>query len=87
MDSVWSLSGNQGDKWNPAQVAVNDQTASYQYVIEGVRGKDIKGDIAIDDISLMVSCLSGENQTTKPTTFTVSTTPASSPSLTSSEGK
>ncbi|CAB4005586.1 Tyrosine- kinase Tec [Paramuricea clavata] len=59
MDFMWSLSGNQGDKWNPAQVTVNDQTASYQYVIEGVRGKDIKGDIAIDDISLMISCLSG----------------------------
>ena len=29
----------------------------FQYVIEGVRGKiQWKGDIAIDDISLMVSC-------------------------------
>ncbi|CAB4028882.1 RNA-directed DNA polymerase from mobile element jockey, partial [Paramuricea clavata] len=55
MDSLWSLSGDQGDKWYQAQVAVNNQTASYQFVIEGVRGKDLKGDIAIDDITLMDS--------------------------------
>jgi hypothetical protein len=27
---VWSRSGNQGDKWYQAQVAVNNQTVSYQ---------------------------------------------------------
>ena len=27
---VWSLSGEQGDKWHHAQVAVNNQTTSYQ---------------------------------------------------------
>ena len=30
MDSVWSLSGEQGDKWHQAQVAVNNQKAPYQ---------------------------------------------------------
>jgi hypothetical protein len=30
MDSVWSLSGNKGVEWHQAQVAVNNQTASYQ---------------------------------------------------------
>ncbi|CAB4017111.1 MAM and LDL-receptor class A domain-containing 2-like [Paramuricea clavata] len=56
MDSLWSLSGDQGNGWHQAQVAVNNQMASYQFVIEGVRGKSFIGDIAIDDISLMDSC-------------------------------
>ena len=30
MDSVWSLSGDQGDEWYQAQVAANNQTTSYQ---------------------------------------------------------
>jgi hypothetical protein len=30
MNSVWSISGEQGDKWYPVQVPVNSQTASYQ---------------------------------------------------------
>ena len=30
MDLVWSLSGNQGDIWHQAQVAVNDRPSSYQ---------------------------------------------------------
>ena len=30
MYPVWSLSGEQGDKWYQAQVGVNNQTASYQ---------------------------------------------------------
>ncbi|CAB3989870.1 MAM and LDL-receptor class A domain-containing 1-like [Paramuricea clavata] len=56
MYSVWSRSGEQGVEWYQAQVAVNNQMALYQFVIEGVRGKGDWGDIAIDDISLMVSC-------------------------------
>jgi hypothetical protein len=36
----------------------NDRTflLFLQYVIEGVRGKDVYGDIAIDDISLVDLC-------------------------------
>ncbi|CAB4011475.1 MAM domain-containing glycosylphosphatidylinositol anchor 2-like [Paramuricea clavata] len=56
MVSVWRLAGEQGYNWNQAQVAVNSQTASYQFVIESVRGKGKYGNIAIDDISLMDSC-------------------------------
>ncbi|CAB4026219.1 RNA-directed DNA polymerase from mobile element jockey, partial [Paramuricea clavata] len=57
MDSLWSLSGDQGNGWFHERVAVNNQTASYQFVIEGVRGNGWRGDIAIDDISVMDSCL------------------------------
>ncbi|CAB3983176.1 MAM domain-containing glycosylphosphatidylinositol anchor 2 isoform X1 [Paramuricea clavata] len=99
---VWSRSGNYGDRWHQAEVAVNNQAASYQYVIEGVRGvRPLRGGIAIDDISLRDSCTATEKQPSKPTTvdnngntkvtttFTVSTTPAilSSPTTCCPEGK
>ncbi|CAB3990325.1 MAM and LDL-receptor class A domain-containing 2-like [Paramuricea clavata] len=87
---VWRRSGDQGDKWLQAHVPANKQTASYKFVIEGVRGEGDLGHIAIDDISLMDSCPRDNNGSKKATTiFTVSTTPASSPSqaIRSSEGK
>ena len=47
---MWKLSGSQGDKWIRGKVGVRSQVP-YSIVIEGVRGKGIFGDIAIDDIS------------------------------------
>uniref|UniRef100_A0A8C6T6G2 MAM domain-containing protein n=1 Tax=Neogobius melanostomus TaxID=47308 RepID=A0A8C6T6G2_9GOBI len=48
---VWSLNGNQGDRWKQARVNIQPMSA-FQMVIEGVRGAGIEGDIAIDDISI-----------------------------------
>ncbi|XP_064195541.1 MAM domain-containing glycosylphosphatidylinositol anchor protein 2-like isoform X1 [Anguilla rostrata] len=48
---VWSLSGNQGDRWRQAKVGIHP-TASFQMVFEGIRGPGIEGDIAIDDVTL-----------------------------------
>uniref|UniRef100_A0A8C5GRL2 MAM domain containing glycosylphosphatidylinositol anchor 2 n=1 Tax=Gouania willdenowi TaxID=441366 RepID=A0A8C5GRL2_GOUWI len=48
---VWSLGGNQGDRWKQAKVSIHP-TSSFQIVLEGVRGPGIEGDIAIDDITL-----------------------------------
>uniref|UniRef100_A0A3Q2QAI6 MAM domain containing glycosylphosphatidylinositol anchor 2 n=1 Tax=Fundulus heteroclitus TaxID=8078 RepID=A0A3Q2QAI6_FUNHE len=48
---VWSLSGNQGDRWKQAKVSIHP-TTSFQIVLEGIRGPGIEGDIAIDDITL-----------------------------------
>nr|XP_046228166.1 MAM domain-containing glycosylphosphatidylinositol anchor protein 2-like isoform X8 [Scatophagus argus] len=48
---VWSLSGNQGDRWKQAKVSIHP-TASFQVVLEGIRGPGIEGDIAIDDVTL-----------------------------------
>lgn len=48
---VWSLSGNQGDRWRQARINIQPSSA-FQMVIEGVRGAGIEGDIAIDDISI-----------------------------------
>ncbi|CAF89641.1 unnamed protein product, partial [Tetraodon nigroviridis] len=49
--SVWSLSGNQGDRWQQAKVNIQPSTA-FQVLIEGVRGSGIEGDIAIDDVAI-----------------------------------
>uniref|UniRef100_A0A8C2ZDP4 MAM domain containing glycosylphosphatidylinositol anchor 2a n=1 Tax=Cyclopterus lumpus TaxID=8103 RepID=A0A8C2ZDP4_CYCLU len=49
--SVWSLIGNQRDRWRQAKVNIHP-TAAFQIVMEGVRGTGIEGDIAIDDVTI-----------------------------------
>uniref|UniRef100_A0A3P8YK95 MAM domain containing glycosylphosphatidylinositol anchor 2a n=1 Tax=Esox lucius TaxID=8010 RepID=A0A3P8YK95_ESOLU len=49
--SVWTLVGNQGDRWKLAKVNIHP-TSSFQLVLEGVRGLGIEGDIAIDDVTI-----------------------------------
>ncbi|KAM4625642.1 MAM domain-containing glycosylphosphatidylinositol anchor protein 2 [Polymixia lowei] len=49
--SVWSLTGNQGDRWRQAKVNIHP-TTTFQMVVEGVRGSGIEGDIAIDDVTI-----------------------------------
>uniref|UniRef100_A0A673MWH0 MAM domain-containing glycosylphosphatidylinositol anchor protein 2-like n=1 Tax=Sinocyclocheilus rhinocerous TaxID=307959 RepID=A0A673MWH0_9TELE len=49
--SVWTLSGNQGDRWRQARVNINP-TSSFQMVLEGIRGSGIEGDIAVDDVAI-----------------------------------
>uniref|UniRef100_A0A8C5HTV1 MAM domain-containing glycosylphosphatidylinositol anchor protein 2-like n=1 Tax=Gouania willdenowi TaxID=441366 RepID=A0A8C5HTV1_GOUWI len=51
--SIWSLSGNQGDRWRQAKVNIHP-AAAFQIVMEGVRGGGIEGDIAIDDVTIEV---------------------------------
>ncbi|MCI4389566.1 hypothetical protein PGIGA_G00099520 [Pangasianodon gigas] len=48
---VWSLSGNQGDRWKQTKISIHP-TASFQVIFEGIRGPGIEGDIAIDDVTL-----------------------------------
>uniref|UniRef100_A0A8P4KK11 MAM domain containing glycosylphosphatidylinositol anchor 2a n=1 Tax=Dicentrarchus labrax TaxID=13489 RepID=A0A8P4KK11_DICLA len=51
--SVWSLTGNQGDRWRQAKVNIHPTTAfQVQMMMEGVRGSGIEGDIAIDDVTI-----------------------------------
>ncbi|XP_046874379.1 LOW QUALITY PROTEIN: MAM domain-containing glycosylphosphatidylinositol anchor protein 2 [Hypomesus transpacificus] len=49
--SVWTLRGHQGDSWRQAKINIHP-TASFQLVVEGVRGAGIEGDIAIDDVTI-----------------------------------
>ncbi|KAG1941789.1 MAM domain-containing glycosylphosphatidylinositol anchor protein [Pimephales promelas] len=48
---VWSLSGNQGDRWRHAKITIHP-VSSFQVIFEGIRGPGIEGDIAIDDVTL-----------------------------------
>uniref|UniRef100_A0A674CHE3 MAM domain containing glycosylphosphatidylinositol anchor 2 n=1 Tax=Salmo trutta TaxID=8032 RepID=A0A674CHE3_SALTR len=49
--SLWNLVGNQGDRWKQAKVNIHP-IASFQLVLEGIRGPGIEGDIAIDDVTI-----------------------------------
>ncbi|CAB1334883.1 unnamed protein product, partial [Coregonus sp. 'balchen'] len=49
--SLWTLVGNQGDRWKQAKVNIHP-IASFQLLLEGIRGPGIEGDIAIDDVTI-----------------------------------
>ncbi|XP_020614800.1 MAM and LDL-receptor class A domain-containing protein 2-like [Orbicella faveolata] len=49
---VWRLSGDQGNRWRFGQTALNSPS-SYKFVIEGTVGNGSKGDIAVDDLTVM----------------------------------
>ena len=57
--TVWSVSGDHGDKWINGQAPIKS-TSSYKVVIEGVRGSGSSGDIAIDDVSFGGTLCGGE---------------------------
>ncbi|XP_066300034.1 MAM and LDL-receptor class A domain-containing protein 1-like [Branchiostoma lanceolatum] len=50
--AVWTLSGDQGDIWVMAQVTVTADNP-FQVAFEGIRGVSYRGDIALDDISIL----------------------------------
>ncbi|XP_063437904.1 integumentary mucin C.1-like [Mytilus trossulus] len=54
LQKLWSQSENHGNNWLPAKINLPDTPG--QIVIEGYRGADIHGDIAIDDITLVRNC-------------------------------
>ncbi|XP_057208724.1 MAM domain-containing glycosylphosphatidylinositol anchor protein 2-like isoform X3 [Triplophysa rosa] len=49
---VWSLSGNQGERWRQAKITIHP-VSTFQIIFEGIRGPGIEGDIAMDDVSLV----------------------------------
>ncbi|XP_060117356.1 MAM domain-containing glycosylphosphatidylinositol anchor protein 2 [Heteronotia binoei] len=48
----WSSSGNKGQQWFQARMNMQPNT-SFQVIFEGIRGRGMEGDIAIDDISIV----------------------------------
>ncbi|XP_066297911.1 uncharacterized protein [Branchiostoma lanceolatum] len=56
--AIWTRSGNQGNQWFSVTVSI-PTTGSYQVIFEGVRGGNVHGDIAIDDVSILQGACPG----------------------------
>ena len=56
--------GNQGNRWYVASANIPTAAASstYSVVFEGVRGKNYRSDIAIDDFSMTAGACPSEGQ-------------------------
>ena len=52
---VWTKSGNRGDFWERATIALSS-AQTFQLVLEGVRGSSYYGDIAVDDVIIGPKC-------------------------------
>jgi hypothetical protein len=52
-NSVWSISGDQGDVWNNQVVDLSDYEGVIQLRFRGIRGSDFTSDIALDDIKII----------------------------------
>nr|KAG5689549.1 hypothetical protein BaRGS_022052 [Batillaria attramentaria] len=53
--ALWTLTDNNGDQWSPATVNISTMYTAhpFQIVLEGIIGKGYRGDIAIDDTSIV----------------------------------
>ncbi|XP_039434036.1 MAM and LDL-receptor class A domain-containing protein 2-like [Culex pipiens pallens] len=63
-DVLFHRDTNQGNMWNEGFSKLNEQSDSFQIVIEASLGMKYKSDIAIDDVSLLSGsdCRTGEGQ-------------------------
>ncbi|EDS28842.1 MAM domain-containing protein 1 [Culex quinquefasciatus] len=63
-DVLFHRDTNQGNMWNEGFFKLNEQSDSFQIVIEASLGMKYKSDIAIDDVSLLSGsdCRTGEGQ-------------------------
>ncbi|CAH1786792.1 unnamed protein product, partial [Owenia fusiformis] len=89
---VWQLSGQQGNDWKFAQVVIRSSLYDYKVLIEGVRGSNHFGDIAVDDITFTDETCSLEPSYAKPgfmttdiPTTAISMPPASTPAPTAND--
>ena len=51
-ETVWEISGDQGQYWQTKEITINPSFKVYRIVIEATRGKNFKSDIAIDDVRI-----------------------------------
>jgi hypothetical protein len=50
---IWSRTGAQGDKWILGEVTIPRSNSQFQVALEAMAGGGVRGDIAIDDVSLL----------------------------------
>ncbi|CAF4185562.1 unnamed protein product, partial [Rotaria sp. Silwood2] len=81
---IWSQQGGKGDRWLNGQVTIRS-SSYYRLQIEGVVGKSIRGDIAIDDLRIFENPCVVIPSDADPSTFTPTTT-STKPSLTKPPG-
>jgi hypothetical protein len=62
-DQLWYKSGNQGNQWLQALVDISTLDI-YKIVFEGICGRNIRSDIAVDDIIFVSGPCSGIALTT-----------------------
>ncbi|XP_078334103.1 MAM and LDL-receptor class A domain-containing protein 1-like [Crassostrea virginica] len=72
---LWQLSGQQSGQWNFGKVSVLSPNSTFQFIIEGMRGNGILGDIAIDDVSVTQSRCARQPSSARPISQTTTTTP------------
>lgn len=82
MTSIFSKSGDQGQKWVRETITVNI-SGVFQFVIEGVVSSEDFVDIAIDDVSIASGCRlsGGESSTSVTSSSTILETTYTSPSV------
>ncbi|XP_069790013.1 neuropilin-2-like isoform X2 [Narcine bancroftii] len=49
---LWSLRGDQGDKWKEGKIILPGYNSDYQVIIEGIVGRGAGGQMAIDDVAI-----------------------------------
>ncbi|XP_034159304.2 MAM and LDL-receptor class A domain-containing protein 1 isoform X1 [Pangasianodon hypophthalmus] len=69
---IWWKSGDHGDKWHRAEVAVGRTHQVFTVIFEATRTFSELGDIAIDDIAFLSCSLPEPQESCPPNTFTCS---------------
>uniref|UniRef100_A0A8C9QUX0 MAM and LDL receptor class A domain containing 1 n=1 Tax=Scleropages formosus TaxID=113540 RepID=A0A8C9QUX0_SCLFO len=64
---MWAASGNHGDRWKYASVALSN-TQHFRVAFEAEAGGDVRTDVALDDISYTAECAVGAPVTPEPVT-------------------
>uniref|UniRef100_A0A3B5B5L7 MAM and LDL receptor class A domain containing 1 n=1 Tax=Stegastes partitus TaxID=144197 RepID=A0A3B5B5L7_9TELE len=49
---VWNKTGNQGNKWNQAEVPLR-KLRNFEVIFEGIRSRDVSGGAALDDLEFI----------------------------------